>query len=114
MLNNIDRWFCAEDTMRVKYETAGPLSSIFPDPVARVLDQSLIVGNMEQTVSMLAESTGLHFKTVKNVVDKMVAKGFMKPTRKIGNAQAYTFKVENDLHELVEWATRYQFTEKSG
>ena len=100
--------------MRVRYESAGPLSSIFPGPVAQVLDQSLIVGNMEQTVSMLAESTGLHFKTVKKVVDRMVERGFMKPTRKIGNAQAYTFNVGNDLHELIDWATRYQFSEKSG
>ena len=96
--------------MRGNYESAGPLTSLFPDPVAKVLDQSLIVGNMEQTTSMLAESTGLTFKTVKKVVEKLVERGFMAPTRKIGNAQAYKFNVENDLHELIEWATKYQFS----
>jgi hypothetical protein len=25
-------------------------------------------------------------------------------------AQAYSFAVENDLHELIKWATKYQFT----
>lgn len=93
-----------------KYENLGPLSSIFGNAEAWVLDQSLIVGNMEQTISMLRESTGLSFKTVQNVVRKFVDKGFMKPTRKIGNAQAYSFNVENDLHEMIVWATKYQLT----
>ena len=88
----------------------GPLASIFGNAQARVLDQSMIVGNMEQTVSMLAESTGLSFKTVQSIVKTFVSKGFMSPTRKIGNAQAYRFNVENDLHEMIEWATKYQFT----
>lgn len=88
----------------------GPLTSIFGNAESKVLDQSLIVGNMEQTISMLKESTGLSFSTVQNVVKRFVEKGFMKPTRKIGNAQAYSFEVENDLHELIEWATKYQFT----
>jgi len=93
-----------------KDSEVGPLASIFGNAESRVLDQSLIVGNMEQTISMLKESTGLSFSTVQNVVKKFVGKGFMKPTRKIGNAQAYSFQVENDLHEFIDWATKYQFT----
>ena len=88
----------------------GPLASIFGNAESKVLDQSLIVGAMEQTISMLTESTGLSFSTVQSVVKKFVEKGFMKPTRRIGNGQAYSFQVENDLHELSEWATKYQFT----
>ena len=88
----------------------GPLASIFGNAESMVLDQSLIVGAMEQTISMLTESTGLSFSTVQGVVKKLVERGFMKPTRRIGNAQAYSFQVENDLHELIEWATKYQFT----
>ena len=42
-----------------RYEDAGPLASLFESAEAKVLDQSLIVGNMEQTISMLSESTGL-------------------------------------------------------
>jgi hypothetical protein len=93
-----------------KYEELGPLSSIFGNAEARVLDQSMIVGNMEQTISMLTESTGLSFKTVQSVVKKFVERKFMTPTRKIGNAQAYRFNVENELHEMIEWASKYQFT----
>jgi DNA-binding transcriptional regulator YhcF (GntR family) len=93
--------------------SVGPLFSVFGSPVAKVLDQAMLVGNMEQTISILADSTGLHFKTVKGVVDQLVTKGFMEKTRRIGNAQAYKFKVENDLHELIEWATKYQHAENS-
>lgn len=92
------------------YGKLGPLSSIFRNAEARVLDQSMLVGNMEQTISMLTESTSLSFKTVQKIVGKFVDKGFMEPTRKIGNAQAYRFDVENDLHDMIEWASKYQFT----
>jgi DNA-binding transcriptional MocR family regulator len=100
-------------TAGTRYEDAGPLASLFGSAEAKVLDQSLIVGNMEQTISMLSDSTGLSFKTVQKVVKEFVYKGFMRPTRRIGNAQAYSFQVENHLHDLVGWATKYQFSRPS-
>ncbi|MHB1907999.1 MAG: hypothetical protein ACYCQJ_03895 [Nitrososphaerales archaeon] len=96
-----------------RYEDAGPLASLFGSAEAKVLDQSLIVGNMEQTVSMLSDSTRLSFKTVQKVVKGFVEKGFMRPTRRIGNAQAYSFQVENHLHDLIDWATKFQFSRPS-
>ena len=95
--------------MKVKYETAGPLSSVFTSPEARVLDQAFLVGNMKQTVPMLAESTGLSFKTVQKVLQRLSGKGFVALAGKVGNAQAYEFRVENELHELIEWASRHHF-----
>ena len=86
----------------------GPLTRIFGNPTAKVLDQSLIVGNMEQTISMLAESTDLSFKTVLSAVTKLEKLRFIKATRKIGNAQAYQFNVTNDLHELIQCAQNLQ------
>lgn len=86
----------------------GPFTAIFGNPVAKVLDQSLIVGNMEQTISMLAESTTLSYKTVLSTVEKLEKIGFIKATRRIGNAQAYKFEVANDLHELLECAQNLQ------
>ncbi len=100
--------------MKVKYETAGPLSSVFINsPEARVLDQAFLVGNMKQTVSMLVESTGLSFKTVQKVLQRLSGKGLVTPTEKIGNAQAYQFSVENELHELIEWASKHHFASRS-
>jgi len=89
-------------------EFVGPFTAIFQNPIARVLDQSLIVGNMEQTISMLAESTNLSFKTVQTVIKKLERLGFVRETRKIGNAHAYRFDVTNDLHELIQCAQNLQ------
>ena len=91
-----------------EYATAGPLSKIFESPIARIIDQSLLVGNMEQTISMLSASTNLSFKTVQNAVKKLENLGIMSPTRKIGNAGAYKFNVECEIHKLVDWATEFQ------
>ena len=82
----------------------GPMGQVFGGPVAHVLDQARIVGNMEQTVPMLVESTGLSFKTVQKAITKLIKYGFVRRSRKIGNAQTYRFDVENDLHELLAWA----------
>jgi DNA-binding GntR family transcriptional regulator len=93
-----------------EYATSGPFATIFPSPEARILDQSLYVGNMEQTIAMLSESTNLSYKTVASALKRLISLGFITPTRKIGNAQAYKFTVENELHELLSWATRFQAT----
>lgn len=71
-----------------------PFYYIFGNSVAKVLDQASIVGNMEQTISMLVESTELDYKTVKSAVNHLITIGVMKETRKIGNAQAYTFNIK--------------------
>ncbi len=90
----------------MRYVKGGPFTQVFGGPVARVLDQARIVGNMEQTVPMLAESTGLTFKTVQKAIGKLIEYGFVKRSRRISNAQTYRFDVEHDLHELLAWADR--------
>jgi hypothetical protein len=84
----------------------GALSMIFGGPVAKVLDQALYVGNMEQSIPMLVESTGLTFKTVQKAVIKLNKLGYIKRSRKIGNTQTYRFDVASDLHELIAWAEK--------
>lgn len=86
-----------------EYATAGPLAMIFGSAEARVLDQVRIVGNMEQTIATLSESTNLSFKTTQTAVKKLVSLGFMIQTRRLGNAQAYRFVVEGQLRGLVQW-----------
>lgn len=88
--------------------TSGPLTRIFMNPTARVLDQSILVGNMEQTVSMLQESTNLAYKTVAKEVKRLVEIGLMERSRKIGNAQTYRFKVDNHLSSLIACAQSMQ------
>jgi len=76
--------------------------------VACLLDLSLIVGNMEQTTSILAESTNLSYKTTKTVLQKLEKIGFVAPTRKIGNAQTYKFQVENHMRGLLACGAEFQ------
>jgi hypothetical protein len=91
-----------------KYATRGPFASIFGGPIARVFDQALIVGNAEQTISLLSESTNLSYKTTKEALMKLVEMGFVIPTRKIGNAQAYKFHVENHMSSLLACGAKFQ------
>ncbi len=97
-----------EKNEREEYATRGPFSSIFGGPVARVFDQALLVGNMEQTISILADSTNLSYKTVKEAIAKMQKMGFIYPTRKIGNAQAFRFHVENHMSGLLACGAEIQ------
>jgi DNA-binding GntR family transcriptional regulator len=82
----------------------GPFTQVFGGPVATVLDQALYVGDMEQTIPLLVESTGLSFKTVQKAIKQLNKFGLVKRSRRIGNAQTYRFDVGNDLHELIMWA----------
>ena len=92
----------------------GPLTNLFGNPqgraIAKVLDQSIIVGNMEQTVRMLAESTSLDYKTVQKSLKRLEKCGFVRKSRKVGNAQTYRFNVENHLHDLVSFARKMQLS----
>ena len=48
-----------------EYATRGPFTNIFDGAIARLLDQAIIVGNMEQTITILAESINQSYKTTK-------------------------------------------------
>ena len=90
----------------------GVLTKVFGGPVARVLDQATYVGSMEQTIPMLAESTGLSFKTAQKAVLKLSSVGLVKRSRRIGNTQTYKFDVKNELHELIEWAEKLNISRR--
>jgi hypothetical protein len=91
-----------------EYATRGPFASIFGGPVARLFDQALIVGKMEQTIAILADSTHLSYKTTKEALEKLIKMGFVIPTRKIGNAQAFQFQVENHMKGLLTCGAEFQ------
>src|SRR5207244_12148847 len=81
----------------------GPFHSVFGGTVARVLDEARIVGNMEQTVSMLSESTKLDYKTVQTALDRCAKYGMIKKSRRIGNAIPKRVKDESDLNSPLLW-----------
>lgn len=90
------------------YSMSGPLARIFRNATARILDQSMIVGRMEQTIAMLAESTDLSYKTTAKEVERLIELGYMNEGRKIGNANTYQFRVNNHLSGLITCAEKMQ------
>jgi len=73
------------------------LLAALKSPTRRVLDQARMVGSMEQTVPMLSEARKLDIGTVQSAILRLTRLGIAQPTRKIGNAQAYKFNLENKL-----------------
>lgn len=92
------------------YYDAGPFAAVIGNsvPMARILDQSLLLGNREFTVSILAEGSGLTFKTAKNCIERLQNLDWVTATRKLGNAQAYRFNIENHMSQLIKWASQFQ------
>ena len=101
-------WKEMNEWKEMKGGKIGPFEEVFDGPVAKVLDQSLFVGNMEQTIPMLAEATDINFKTAQKAVKKLCKIGLVKRSRRIGNTQTYRFEVRNDMHELIAWAEHFK------
>lgn len=92
-----------------KYANAGPFATLLTgDPKGRILDQSLLIGKLEFTIPMIAEATNLTYKTVQDYMRHLEKAELVSPTRKIGNAQAYQFNIENHMSGLIQWATEFQ------
>ena len=95
--------------MRNDYFDAGPLATLLQgEKRARILDQALLLGNGEFTVSSLADGTDLSFKTVQSFLKHLVSIGWVSETRKMGNAQAYRFEIKNHMSSFVTWGTEFQ------
>jgi hypothetical protein len=93
---------------RDAYE-GGPFTRVLGKiAIARVLDQSLFLGRLEFTVSILADATGLAYHTIRSCLKRLESIRWVTPTRLIGNAQAYKFDVENHMSGIVKWAYEYQ------
>ena len=99
-----------------KYFNAGPLATLLQgEKRARILDQALLLGNGEFTVTTLAEGTGLSFKTVQSYLKHLESVGWVSKTRKMGNAQAYQFQIANHMSGFIKWGTEFQkWQRKSG
>ncbi len=92
-----------------EYFKAGPLAALLQgEPRARILDQALLLGNAEFTVSGLADGTNLSYKTVQSYLKHLESIEWVMATRKMGNAQVYRFNVENHMRNFIKWATDFQ------
>jgi len=94
---------------RDKVEIFGPLTKIFSNSTAMILDQSLLVGSMQQSILMLSEVADLSYNTTEKVVKRLVSIGLMEYIGKIKNVRFFRFKMDNVyLHEIVQCAHKMQ------
>lgn len=92
-----------------EYFDAGPLATLLQgEKRARILDQALLLGNGEFTISHLADGTGLSYKTVQSYLKHLESIKWVAASRKMGNAQTYRFNVENHMNNFIKWATDFQ------
>ena len=90
------------------YFNAGPFATILMGDVkGRILDQAMLIGNGEFTITTIAEGTDLTYKTAKEYLAYLKKIGFVQATRKLGNAQAYHFNM-NHMNGLIQYGTQYQ------
>jgi hypothetical protein len=88
----------------------GALTKLFGDgygpAVAKVLDIANIVGNMEQTVPMLAEGAHLRETETSAVVNRLLKYGLIRESGWMGLRKAYRFNVESSLRHLIHFTTQ--------
>jgi DNA-binding transcriptional ArsR family regulator len=89
------------------------LFAVAKNPIARVLDQARIAGNVEQTVSTLSEATKLDLETVESALQQLTRLGLAQPTRKVGNMQAYTFNLDQRIRARVGVTGQLQDAEQT-
>ena len=94
----------------MKKAEAGPFTTIFGGTNAKILDQSLLLGSLEFTISTLAEATGLFYQTVQTSLKHFEKLKWVEPTRRLANAQAYRFNL-NYMAPLIKFATAFQMTQ---
>jgi len=104
-------WECLSNKLKKRKKTSkyvcGPFSSVFTGSMARVLDQSIYLGKLEFTISILVEATGLTYKTVESCLERLQKINWINSTRRIGNAQAYAFDT-NHMGNLIKWGREFQ------
>lgn len=84
------------------------MESIFHNSEARVLDRGFTVGNMVQTIPMLAESTGLDYKSVQHAVGGLVRLQLMQKSEIAKGTQTYTFDTTK-LRGLAKWVINWSW-----
>jgi len=81
--------------------------------MARILNQSLLLGNMAFTVAVMAEATNLTFKTAQKCIRHLLELKWVCKKRKMSNARTYSFNVQHSpFKELLNWATTFQPRQK--
>jgi len=65
------------------------------NPTNKVLDFFIINQYWDYSLSHISDETGVNFKTLQELVPKLIKKGLLLKTRRVGKADLYGFDRDN-------------------
>ncbi|MBI3413262.1 MAG: hypothetical protein HY051_04235 [Candidatus Aenigmarchaeota archaeon] len=65
------------------------------NPTNKVLDFFIINQYWDYSLSQISDETGVNFKTLQELVPKLIKKGLLLKTRRVGKADLYGFDRDN-------------------
>ncbi len=73
------------------------LRHVFGDkPIPKLLDFMLVHRHWDYPISELENATGVSYRTLQNVIPKLVKNTILTETRTVGNAKFYSINVNSD------------------
>lgn len=67
------------------------------NPTNKVLDFFIINQYWDYSSSQISGETGVNFKTLQELIPKLIKKGFLIKTRRVGKADLYAFNRDNTV-----------------
>ncbi|HLD62260.1 MAG TPA: hypothetical protein VI875_00170 [Candidatus Norongarragalinales archaeon] len=74
-------------------------------PIPRLLDFMLVHRHWDYPISELENATGISYRTLQNIIPRLVANGILIEARTVGNAKFYAINLSsNSVKKLDEFA----------
>jgi len=83
----------------------GPLESVFPGSVSKILDFLVIFRDYDYSISDISKNSGVGFKTTLNEIHRLEDQGVVQNTRNVGKATMYKLNpVSNQVKTINKLA----------
>jgi len=84
----------------------GPLESVFPGSVSKILDFLVIFRDYDYSISDISKNSGVGFKTTLNEIHRLEEQRVIQNTRTVGKAMMYKLNsVSNQAKSISKLAT---------
>jgi hypothetical protein len=93
----------AEVSLRreVLYNKKRPLEAIFQNTTARILDFLVLNQKFDYSAPEISKITQIPLRTLQRVLPRLVNKGMVKETGRIGNTRMYILNTDSELARLL-------------
>ena len=79
----------------------GPLESVFPCSVSKILDFLVTFRDYDYSISDVSKNSGVGFKTTLNEIHRLEDQGVVKNTRSVGKATMYKLNPVSDQAKSI-------------